>query len=47
MLAPDITVPVVRTLARRRGECVFGRYGFVDAVHPTSGWTNPDVIGST
>ena len=45
MLAPDITVPVVRTLAKRWGGRVFGRYGFVDAFHPTNGWTNPDVIG--
>jgi hypothetical protein len=45
MLRPDITVPVVRTLAKRWGERVFGRYGFVDAFHPTNGWTNPDVIG--
>jgi hypothetical protein len=45
MLAPEITMPVVRTLARRWGARVFKRYGFVDAFHPTSGWTNPDVIG--
>jgi hypothetical protein len=45
MLTPDITLPVVRTLATRWGERVYGRYGFVDAFHPTNGWTNPDVIG--
>jgi hypothetical protein len=45
MLAPAITVPVVRTLVKRWGERVFGWYGFVDAFHPTNGWTNPDVIG--
>ncbi len=45
MLAPDITLPVVRTLATRWGTRVYGPYGFVDAFHPTNGWTNPDVIG--
>ena len=45
MLEPDIAVPVVRTLAKRWGGRVFGRYGFVDAFHPINGWTNPDVIG--
>jgi hypothetical protein len=45
MLTPEITVPVVRTLAERWPARVFGRYGFVDAFHPTNGWTNPDVIG--
>jgi hypothetical protein len=34
MLAPDIAVAVVRTLATRWGGRVFGRYGFVDAFHP-------------
>jgi len=45
MLAPDITVPVVRELRRRFGSRIYGRYGFADAFHPTDGWVNPDVIG--
>jgi hypothetical protein len=45
MLAPDITVPVVRELRRRFGQRIYGRYGFADAFHPTDGWVNPDVIG--
>ena len=45
MLTPAICMPVVRTLATRWGSRVFGPYGFVDAFHPTNGWTNPDVIG--
>jgi hypothetical protein len=45
MLAPDLTLPVVRELHRRFGDSVYGRYGFADAFHPASGWINPDVIG--
>ena len=45
MLAPDITVPVMRELRQRFGDRIYGRYGFADAFHPTEGWVNPDVIG--
>ncbi len=45
MFAPDITVPVMRTLRDRYGDRLYGRYGFADAFHPTDGWVNPDVIG--
>lgn len=45
MFAPDITVPAVREMHRLFGDRVYGRYGFADAFHPTSGWVNPDVIG--
>ncbi len=45
MLAPDITLPVVREMRRRFGDRIYGRYGFADAFHPTDGWVNPDVIG--
>ena len=45
MIAPDITMPVVREMRRRFGDRIYGRYGFADAFHPTDGWVNPDVIG--
>jgi hypothetical protein len=45
MFAPDICMPAMQTLRDRWGDRVYGRYGFVDAFHPTNGWTNPDVIG--
>ncbi len=45
MFAPEITLPVLREMRERFGDRVYGRYGFVDAFHPTTGWTNPDVIG--
>ena len=45
MFAPDITLPALREMRRRFGDRIYGRYGFADAFHPTSGWVNPDVIG--
>jgi hypothetical protein len=45
MFAPDITLPALREMRRKFGDRIYGRYGFADAFHPTSGWVNPDVIG--
>jgi len=45
MFAPEIALPALREMHRRFGSRVYGRYGFADAFHPTSGWVNPDVIG--
>lgn len=45
MFAPDITLPALREMHRKFGTRIYGRYGFADAFHPTSGWVNPDVIG--
>jgi hypothetical protein len=45
MLAPEVCVPAVMAMHRKFGDRIYKRYGFVDAFHPTNGWTNPDVIG--
>jgi len=45
MFTPDITVPALREMHAAFGDRIYGRYGFADAFHPTSGWVNPDVIG--
>ncbi len=45
MLAPDVALPALRTMRRRFGDRVWGRYGFVDAFHPTSGWNSNSVLG--
>jgi hypothetical protein len=45
MFAPDISLPAVREMRRRFGDRIYGRYGFADAFHPTTGWVDPDVIG--
>ena len=45
MFTPDITLPALRAMRAQYGARVYGRYGFVDAFNPTTGWTGPDVIG--
>jgi hypothetical protein len=45
MFTPEISTTALRAMRDGFGDRVYGRYGFVDAFHPTSGWTNPDVIG--
>jgi hypothetical protein len=45
MLAPEVCVPALMAMRRDFGERIYKRYGFVDAFHPTNGWTNPDAIG--
>lgn len=45
MFAPDITLPALQAMKDKFGDKIYGRYGFVDAFHPTNGWINPDVIG--
>lgn len=45
MLAPEVCVPAVMAMHDKFGDRIYKRYGFVDAFHPTNGWTNPDVIG--
>jgi hypothetical protein len=44
MFTPDISLPALRAM-HRFGDRIYGRYGFVDAFNPTTGWVNPDVIG--
>lgn len=41
---PRDTLKVLHTI-RRRYPAAWGRYGFVDAFNPLTGWVNPDVIG--
>lgn len=45
MFTPDISIAALREMRERFGARVYGRYGFVDAFNPTSGWTDTDVIG--
>ncbi|MDQ2975277.1 MAG: hypothetical protein M3R69_07690 [Acidobacteriota bacterium] len=45
MFTPDISLPALQTMYKKFGKRIYGRYGFVDAFNPTTGWTNPDVIG--
>jgi hypothetical protein len=45
MLTPDISIPALRTMKDRFGDKIYGKYGFADAFHPTTGWVADDVIG--
>jgi len=45
MFTPDISIPALKAIKDRFGDRVWGRYGFVDAFNPVTGWTGPDVIG--
>jgi hypothetical protein len=44
MFTPDISLRALRTMRERFGEKVYGRYGFVDAFNPNTGWVDSDVI---
>jgi hypothetical protein len=45
MSAPAVFVAALINIKELYGDRAWQRYGFVDAFHPTNGWTNPDVIG--
>jgi hypothetical protein len=45
MFTPEISLPALRTMHANFGEYIYGRYGFADAFHPVSLWSDPDVVG--
>src|SRR6266542_3471051 len=45
MFTPKLSVMALRTMHEKFGEHVYGRYGFVDAFNPSTGWVDSDVIG--
>ena len=45
MFTPDTSLAALKKMRERFGDRVYGKYGFVDAFNPTSGWTDTDVIG--
>jgi hypothetical protein len=42
---PGECLSVLRSLRASYGSQAWGRYGFVDALHPAANWYNPDVLG--
>ncbi len=38
MFTPDIALPALRAMKDRFGDKIYGKYGFADAFHPTTGW---------
>jgi hypothetical protein len=42
---PADCISVLKAMRSRWGKRAWGRYGFVDAFHPTANWYDPDVLG--
>jgi len=45
MFTPELAEAALRTMREKFGDPIYGRYGFVDAFNPKTGWIDPDVIG--
>jgi hypothetical protein len=45
MFTPELSVAALRTMQQKYGDKVYGKYGFVDAFNPNTGWIDSDVIG--
>ncbi len=45
MFTPEISVAALRAMHQEYGDRVYGKYGFVDAFNPNTGWVDSDVIG--
>jgi hypothetical protein len=45
MFTPDITLPALRYMREKFGDRIYGKFGFVDAFNPNTGWVGPDCIG--
>jgi len=45
MFTPDLSVAALREMKTKYGDRIYGRYGFIDAFNPQTGWINSDVIG--
>jgi hypothetical protein len=45
MFTPELSVAALRTMRERYGQKVYGKYGFIDAFNPNTGWVDSDVIG--
>ena len=45
MFTPELSTAALRAMKDRYGEKIYGKYGFVDAFNPNTGWVDSDVIG--
>jgi hypothetical protein len=45
MFTPKLSVAALRAMRQKYGERIYGKYGFVDAFNPNTGWVDTDVIG--
>jgi len=45
MFTPEVATRTLRVMYEKHGEKIYGKYGFVDAFNPKTGWIDTDVIG--
>jgi hypothetical protein len=45
MFTPELSLTALKTMREKFGDRIYGRYGFVDAFNPQSGWIDTEVIG--
>jgi hypothetical protein len=45
MFTPELATRALQTMHDKYGEKIYGRYGFIDAFNPKTGWVDTDVIG--
>ncbi len=45
MFTPEISVAALRAMRAKYGDRIYGKYGFIDAFNPNTGWVDRDVIG--
>ncbi len=45
MFTPKLSVDALRTMHEKYERRIYGKYGFVDAFNPHTGWVDTDVIG--
>jgi hypothetical protein len=45
MFTPELSTKALQTMHDKYGSKIYGKYGFVDAFNPKTGWTDTDVIG--
>ena len=45
MFTPELSLTALKTMKEKFGDRIYGRYGFVDAFNPQSGWIDTEVIG--
>jgi hypothetical protein len=44
MFTPDLSTAALRAMNEKYGAKVYGKYGFIDAFNPSTGWFDRDVI---
>jgi hypothetical protein len=45
MFTPEVSVAALRAMHAKYRDPIFGKYGFIDAFNPNTGWFDTDVIG--